>query len=689
MPALLDGYAKLLSWGGLALAVAALVLDPRFLRTPGTTLVLIGVVAVLRSAPVRLSKYSYLTQTAIPVAVGSLAVSPSAVVAALLVGTIASDTLWLRKTRKAGLINAGREVIAFVAAFGAYAATWVASGRPAMGIDVLPAACVFAAAYFLASRALFYFTLLVRDKLEEAERLLIVRWEVVSYLLSLGAIVVTIAALESLSPLGWGAVVGLLVAVGLLAKRIIEDAIAAEDLNKMHLLESAVTGNTGLVGAFEQIERLAYRLLDWGDFRIARAGGEAVEVAYRGRIGRPGREDGLRDLGALRREVVSSGRAVVIDDARRDARLVQPHPDVQSLIIYPVRFGDQVLGTLEVDHFKRHVYGPKDLSALATVASQVATAIHIAELRRPLVSTVDQIGQQAAALARATESLRASAAALAAASGAMQRTVAEQDEFVHGGLDATGALVRGAEAMAEQGDLAATASRRAADVALEKRIVIGDALRRLVDLKEFVADSSGQVAALGEATRRITGFIGTIREIADATSLIALNAAIEAARAGREGRGFAIVAEEVRGLSAQTLEAARQAGALLGEIAAEVENVTGQMARGQEIVGGVERLSAEAANALEAIGSATGEAGEHAVRIAGTAAQQRRQAEALTGRIAHVASVARRARSETDALAQQAGAAARGQKDLEGAIRELNEVTTELQRIARHFAVDA
>ncbi|HEX5633247.1 MAG TPA: methyl-accepting chemotaxis protein, partial [Gemmatimonadales bacterium] len=602
MPALLDLYARALAWGGLALALAVLALDHRFLDTPGTTLLLIAAVAVLRSAPVRLSKYSYLTQTAVPAAVGALTASPAATVAGLLIGTLGSDMLWLRKTQRVALINAGREVISFVAGFGVYAATWVASGSPRLGIDYLPAACAFAAAYFVVSRSLFYFTLIVRDKLADAERLLILRWEVVSYLLSLGAIVVVVAALQSLSPLGWAAAFGLLVAVGQLAKRIIEDAIAAEDLNKIHLLESAITSNTGLVGAFEQIERLGYRLLDWGDFRIARVADPGIEVVYRGRIGRPGRDDGFLELASLRREVVATGRPLVVNDARRDPRIVQPHPDVQSLIVFPVRFGDQVLGTLEVDHFKRHVYGPKDISAITTIASQVATAIHIAELRRPLVSTVDQIGQQAAALVRATESLRASAAALTSASGAMQRTVAEQDEFVHGGLDATAALARDAEAMTRQGDLAADASRRAADVALEKRIVIGDAVRRLVTLKEFVADSSQQVAALGEVTQRITGFIGTIREIADATSLIALNAGIEAARAGREGRGFAIVAEEVRTLSAQTLDAARQAGALVGEIAAQVEIVTAQMTRGQDIVSGVERLSSEAALALDAIG---------------------------------------------------------------------------------------
>jgi methyl-accepting chemotaxis protein len=684
----IDLYARFLAVGGMALAAAVLLTDQRFVNAPVSSLALIAAVTFLRAYPVRLSKYSYLTQVAVPVLVGALAVGPSSVVLALLVGVIAADTVWLRKSQRVAVINAGREIIAFTCAFGVYAAVLQASGNPGLSLDFLPAGFSLVAMYFLASRALFYFTMLVRAKLEQVEQLLILRWEVVSMLLSLGACVVVIAALQSLSPAGWVAVAGVLSAIGLLTKRILEEAIAAEDLNKIHLMESAISGNAGLHGSFEQIERLAYRLLDWGDYRICRWDGAEVTLAYRGRIGRPNRERLLPELATFRREVVATGRPVMIRDAGRDPRISAADPDVQSILVYPVRFGDDLLGTFEIDHFKRNAYGPKDLSAVSTIAAQVATAVHIAELRRPLVSTVEQISQQVAALARATESLRTSAAALTQASGAIQRTVAEQDAFVRGGLDLTAALARDSQAMTDQGAAAAKTSRDAAEVAMQKRIVIGDAISRLVNLKEFVADSSHQVAALGEVTRRITGFIGTIREIADATNLIALNAAIEAARAGREGRGFAIVAEEVRNLAAQSLHAARQAGNLVSEIGAQVESVTSQMRRGEEIVGGVEDLSTDAATALDAISRATSEAGEHASLIAETATQQRRQVDTLSGQIERVAMVARRARDESNALSEQATNAARGQADLEGAIRELGEVATELQRIARHFAVD-
>jgi methyl-accepting chemotaxis protein len=239
--------------------------------------------------------------------------------------------------------------------------------------------------------------------------------------------------------------------------------------------------------------------------------------------------------------------------------------------------------------------------------------------------------------------------------------------------------------MAEQGAQAAAASGTAAEVASRNRVVIGEAIRRLIGLKGFVSASADQVATLGSLTARITGFISTIREIADLTNLIALNAAIEAARAGREGKGFAIVADEVRDLAAQSLHAAGEARTLLEEIASQVTAVAGQMDRGREVVAGVEELSADAAHALDAIVGTTGEAGRHAQAIAATAAEQLTAVEGLGAQIEQVAASSARTRRDTEALAGRAAEAAQGQADLEGAIQRLGEVSTDLQRIARHF----
>jgi methyl-accepting chemotaxis protein len=477
--------------------------------------------------------------------------------------------------------------------------------------------------------------------------------------------------------------------VGLLARQILDEAIGAEDLNKVHLMEASIASNATLQGSFTQIERLAYRLLDWGDFRVYRVSGSEVSLAYRSSLGRPGRKEPPAVLAPLRHEVVETGEPLVVRDVKSDDRLADFLPDVLTLVMHPIRFGDEILGILELEHHKRHAYGAKDLVAMSTLAGQMATAIHIAELRRPLVLTVGQIGEQVTTLARVADSLRSSATALADVSLGMRQGAMELEKFATGGLRATGSLANASQEMMSQGAQAAAASGTAAEVAARNRDIIGDAITRLVELKGFVAAGADRVAALGGLTQRITGFIGTIREIADLTNLIALNAAIEAARAGREGRGFAVVASEVRDLAAQSLHAAREAGGLLGEIADQVSSVSGQMERGRDVVAGVEELSADAAKALEAIVGTTGEAGGHAKAIAATAAQQRDAVNSLTTQIEQVAVSSAKSRADTDSLAKRAGEASAGQAELERAIRELGELASDLQRIASHFAVEA
>jgi methyl-accepting chemotaxis protein len=685
---MLDRYTRVLALGGLALMLAVLVVDTRWIAHPISTGLLMISIFALRVVPVRLSKYSYLTQSAVPMLAGAVCVGPAPVVAALWVGVAGADVFGLRKPPRAGLINAGREVIGFVAAYGPYAAILALGGTMELTLDFLPAAAILVALYFFLSRALFYFSLLVRNKLENAEKILILRWEISSYLLTLIAATVVITALATLAPVGWVAVALALGVLGLLTRQIMDEAIGAEDLNKVHLMEAAIASNATLQGSFTQIERLAFRLLDWGDFRVYRVSRSEISLAYRSSIGRPGRKEPPPALAPLRHEVVETGEPLVVRDAKRDERLADFLPDVLTLVMHPIRFGDEILGILEMEHHKRHAYGSKDLVAMSTLAGQMATAIHIAELRRPLVLTVGQIGEQVTTLARVADSLRSSATALADVSLGMRQGAMELEKFATGGLRATGSLANASQEMMSQGAQAAAASGTAAEVAARNRDIIGDAISRLVELKGFVAAGADRVAALGGLTQRITGFIGTIREIADLTNLIALNAAIEAARAGREGRGFAVVASEVRDLAAQSLHAAREAGGLLGEIADQVSSVAGQMERGRDVVAGVEELSADAAKALEAIVGTTGEAGGHAKAIAATAAQQRDAVNSLTTQIEQVAVSSAKSRADTDTLAKRAGEASAGQAELERAIRELGDLASDLQRIASHFAVE-
>ncbi len=684
-------YSQALAWVGTALLVAVLAVDHRWLEQIPEIIVLFGAAVALRGLFVPLSKYSYLTQTALVGVTGSLLVSVPATGLAIAAATIVTDWLWQRKPLRVAWINLGREIITVVAAYGVYAAAlhWLdmPNGAPVLSIELLPALAGYALAYFVFGRVLFYLSLIIRAKLEPAERLMIVRYEVIAYAATLLAATIFVGAVVAFGSFGAWLLVGVVLTfVGLLLKQMIEEAISAEELNKIHAMEAVITANISLQDSFERIERLANRLVDWGDFRIYRLHDGVMTRVHRSERGRARRGEPSEDTTALRHAVAASGETVVINDVTRDKRVADAPIEVQSLVIVPLKFGDQVIGTLEIEHHKKNCYRRQDILTITTFASQLATAVHITDLRRPLVETVERMTRQLATITQPAEALKRAASAVAQSTGVIREGVRREEGEVSGGLEATESLAQVSRRVSDDGAGAARASTAASDVASRNRTQIREAIERLVALKAFVGESSSKVQQLGQMSRRITGFIASIRELADMTNLLSLNAAIEAARAGKHGKGFGVVADEVRRLAEQSATAAAEAGELVQDIHTQVGEVVEQMRRGQVNVGDVEELSAAALEALDAIVAATAEATAHAGRITAAAGEQNQAFGRLRERINAVASIAGQNRVEADDVATRAVQAAQGLTDLERATRDLEQVATMLRDLTRGFA---
>jgi methyl-accepting chemotaxis protein len=673
--------------GGLLLALGLLFTNGALEHLPW----LVGLaitVGVIRRNQLPVTKYTAIHLLGLTAVGGALVlgVVPSAL--AMAVGVFITDRVWLRRNTSAAWINASRESIALVAAFGWFAWARGPLGAGAMVVDgaSVPAIALFVLLHFLISKSLYYFTLAVRSKLSSEEVALILRYEVIG----LGASSVGLTALLlAVSFLGWmGSAVVLLVLgfAGLLLKRILEESIAAEELNTVLAMELAVASDANLGDAIARIEMLANRLLEWKELRVLRADGPAALLIYRsgtGLLDPP--EPPPRDGETLRREVLESGRAIVLADADRDPRVERPLPEAASRAIVPLRFGDHTIGLLELDTHKRGSYGAKEALLIRRVANQFATTIHILDLRNPLLETVDRLARELETLTTSARTLRAGGESVARTAGEIERAVGEESEQLKRGLEVTVILGERSRAAATDARDANEASRRASAIATENRQTVDSAMERLVAAKQFVAESSGRVRVLASTTGQVTGFISVIRELAVQTNLLALNAAIEAARAGHEGRGFAVVADEVRKLAEESGRAADDAQGALREFEEQMRETAKLMGRGEALVADAETLSGGSREALGAIVTATSGAAVQSARIANSADDQGVEVARLRERVNRVVEIAGRNRSGAEGVAAAAADQAAALRELEHATTVLRQVVAELSDLARRI----
>jgi methyl-accepting chemotaxis protein len=169
------------------------------------------------------------------------------------------------------------------------------------------------------------------------------------------------------------------------------------------------------------------------------------------------------------------------------------------------------------------------------------------------------------------------------------------------------------------------------------RTSMDQASEALVQIAEALEQTSTAINGLGQRSQEIGGIVSVITAIADQTNLLALNAAIEAARAGEQGRGFAVVADEVRSLAGRTREATNEISTMIGSIQSETSSAIATMEQGRQLMqDGLER-NAKVASALAQISEQSDAAGEQFAAITTATSEQSSTATVLSSNLQSIA----------------------------------------------------
>ncbi len=218
---------------------------------------------------------------------------------------------------------------------------------------------------------------------------------------------------------------------------------------------------------------------------------------------------------------------------------------------------------------------------------------------------------------------------------------------------------------------AAEGAQQATGAAITGARVVEETIAVMTSIAERVTHSAKAVENLGARSDQIGAIVGTIEDIADQTNLLALNAAIEAARAGEQGRGFAVVADEVRALAERTTRATKEIGGMIRMIQQETKGAVVAMEEGVSEVARGREKAAGSGKALENILDQINAVTTQIHQIASAAEEQTATTSEISSNMLQITSVV----AQTSQGSQEASSAA----------AELSMHAAELRRIVGQF----
>ena len=293
---------------------------------------------------------------------------------------------------------------------------------------------------------------------------------------------------------------------------------------------------------------------------------------------------------------------------------------------------------------------------LASASEQLSQAAQQAgAATQQIASSIQQVARGAQEQSASVQQTSASMQQLSSAIEQIAKGAQEQARRVE---EATGRVRRIAEAIGQVAMATQELERAAGEMTVtagQGSEVVGKAVGSLVLIKDRVGETARRIRELGKHSEEIGQIVEVIDDIAEQTNLLALNAAIEAARAGEHGRGFAVVADEVRKLAERSSRATKEIGQLIRAVQRGTEEAVQAMELGVKEVEEGSGLASEAGEALRRIRESVAGAHEGVKRIAELASGIRGDAESTVSAVLEVMGIVQQSGAATEQMAASSG----------------------------------
>lgn len=286
----------------------------------------------------------------------------------------------------------------------------------------------------------------------------------------------------------------------------------------------------------------------------------------------------------------------------------------------------------------------------------------LANMEKQLQDTIQGIANSSSQLASAAEELNA-------VTEDSNRNLQQQDDEVQQAATAVNEMSVAVDEVASNAVQTSEQSQNTADSADKGREQIAQTLVSIEKLSDTIHSTTDEVQALADQAQRINSVLDVIRAVAEQTNLLALNAAIEAARAGEHGRGFAVVADEVRALAHRTQQSTGEIEEIIDSIQQVTERTVAAMQVSDTMATSTQQQSQLAGEAFSLVSSAVSQINERNLVIASAAEEQAQVAQEVDRNLVNIRDLS----TQSAAGAEQSSAASR---ELSRLAIDLNELIT-------------